>query len=321
MKRPHPCIVAWLCVLLATILGCGSPSPEPVAAPSTETKTVTLPDLDQPLGPLDGNRINVPPPKGWQVAPRSSSCLVRFKASPTLSYPSILVTAEDYQEMATVSGDNVGEFATQVAATMDDDPAKLAVDVTPTTVGRRSYVTYQRLAKVKQAVLERMFLDTVVAGRKYQFELRTLKGTLGKFEPYLLAVAGGTEYLADSAPAAPGPAEAAPAIQPAGPVATAESPAQTETSVEATAKTSDTAGKATSATTGQTAAAVKPAESAPKEAVEAAQPKPAAAQPKPPAAQPKPPAAQTPKKEPVKKEPPKEKPKKAAEFELEDELK
>jgi len=273
--------VAGLCVLLACVLGCGdSSSPSPVSQPSTGPQAVKLPDLDPPFGPLDTDRVSVPPPNGWIISPRSSEWVIRFQASPTLSYPTIIVTAEDYPAMLNVSADNVGDFSRQIAAALAADGTKLAKKVSPTKLGNRPYATYQRLGRAGQVVLERMFLDTVVAGRKYNLELRTPEGTIDKYKPYLLAVAGGTQFHEAAEPQTAEPqaavsseppvstepvvsSEPAAAAQPEPPAeATTEEPAATEPAPAMPAQTEPAPSKPTE----QPAAkpATKPAQQKPK---------------------------------------------------------
>jgi len=112
------------------------------------------------------------------------------------SYPTIIITGEDYGRISNVSKENVKEFAEQIAAVLEEeDVAKLAKQISPIEVGRRWGIIYGRRAKVKRMVIDRLFFETVAGNRKYTFELRALKGGVSKYKPYLLAVVGGTTFL------------------------------------------------------------------------------------------------------------------------------
>ena len=190
----------WLVVLLMVGLGppagCGkgprasSPRKRPAAASVQE-----LPALADYLPPLDGERIEFAPPSGWDVPPASSSYIVRTQKSPSKTYPTIIVTAEDFEGIADVSRENVKEFAGRVAAAAGKDESAL----TPMDFGESVWVAYRKRAKVRKPVtriLDVLYLETVVAGRKYRLELRCDEGTLEKSQPYAMAVAKGIKFRA-----------------------------------------------------------------------------------------------------------------------------
>jgi len=201
---------------LAWVCGCGGPAEAPVSTTPKTVQVQQLPELADLVGPLDSGRLEAAPPQGWLLPPRSSEYIVRFKASPQTSYPSILVTAEDYEPVFNCSKDNVDEFARMVADHFDEtgQSGKLAEEITPLQLGRRWGISYARRAKVKNLIVDRLFFETVVSGRKYNFELRTLKGSLPKFRPYLLAVVAGVKFLdigaAQTSPDAVEPPESPP---------------------------------------------------------------------------------------------------------------
>lgn len=184
----------WLVVGLGLPGGCGkgpggsAPPQRPAAVPLQE-----LPALSHYLPPLDGERIEFAPPDGWDVPPANSSYLVRAQKSARESYPSIVVTAEDFEGIADVSTENVKEFAGQVAAAVGKDESA----VTPMEFGQFVGVAYRKRAKVRKPVtriLEVLYLETVVAGRKYRLEVRCEQGTLEESQPYLFAVAKGIKF-------------------------------------------------------------------------------------------------------------------------------
>ena len=197
-------LVVWLVVPLGLPAGCGTgPDDPPPKKRSTVVSTQELPSLSDYLPPLDGGRIEFAPPNGWNVPPASSDYVVRVRKSGKESYPSIVVTAEDSEGMANVSAENVKEFAGRVAAAVEKDKSA----VTPMEIGRFVGVAYRKRAKVKRPVtriLEVLYLETVVAGRKYRIELRCEEGSLEKSQPYLFAVVKGIKFLDKGAREKPG---------------------------------------------------------------------------------------------------------------------
>lgn len=220
MDLSKPIRPVCLAVLPAVLLGCGPSQPPPAAhKPPTTVKVKELPELGEPMPALDEGRIVVARPAGWHVPPRKSGWIVRFTASRQASYPSIIVTGEDYEPVFNVSKQNVADFAEQIRADFRKTSkiAGLRAPVEPITFGSFVGITYQRRGKAKYEyktiVVERLFVETVVAGRKYCFELRTRTGTLSKYRPYLLAVAGGAEFP-KTEPAEPYPSGGEPRAEP-----------------------------------------------------------------------------------------------------------
>ncbi len=200
---------------VAFLSGCDGPAKAPVSKESKTLRVDELPELGEPMVPLDDGRIVIAPPAGWHIPPRESKWIVRFKSSLKLSYPTIMLTAEDYEDVFNVSRSNVDEFAEQVSALLqqDEKTARLADEITPVVVKRFVGITYRRRAKVKKKIIERVFVETVVAGRKYTLELRTSKGTHDRFRRYLYAVAGGIQFLQAEAPPQEPPPEEKPAAE------------------------------------------------------------------------------------------------------------
>lgn len=201
MKLLHVCGVVCLVVTAGLLAGCGRSQRDP-SPPRLRTVNVDgLPERGDPIGPLDQQRIEVAPPKGWYVPSQTSQWIIRFTPSEQMTYPSIIVRAEDYQGLANVSRANVDEFAEQVAEAFENDKSatKRSVAIAPIEIGRFVGVSYRRRGKapygLKEILVERLLLDTVVAGRKYTIELQTRDGELESYEPYLFAVAAGMHFL------------------------------------------------------------------------------------------------------------------------------
>lgn len=237
-------LVAALCV----VAGCGSSSPpadvsqgkwaqssenqstETTAAAAAPAKpvievvdTTKLKPLGEVLAPLDDGRLTLAPPADWVLGPRNKDRLALIQLEHDDAYPSILLTASEVQAAVTLSAENVDAFAAELQSQLDAEMAakkfELGEPVKAVQIGDLLGVTYMRTAKAKNTRLERCFLETVHAGRRYQLELRTRAGSLHRFRPYLYAVAGGMKFgvaePAASAPAETTPNEGTPATAPA----------------------------------------------------------------------------------------------------------
>ncbi len=204
--RPFYSVVGSV-ALLGSLLGCGADSSSPSSAASQSASaggpaplqvisTQGLPELGDYLPPLDDDRIEVAGPKGWDVPSRSSRYLVWFRRSAKASYPCVIITAKDHpgEDVFTVSEENAGKFADQTAAALDKDRSA----VRPVRIGRFVGASYWKRGKEPKSVskiIELLYLDTVVAGRKYSIHLRSREGDLEQDQPYLFAVADGIRFL------------------------------------------------------------------------------------------------------------------------------
>ncbi len=179
-----------------------------------------LPELGDYLPPLDEGRLEVAPPKDWVVSPRSESYIVRFQADSGSTYPTVLVVGTNSERFKAVTPENLEAFAKSVAAELESAGTKTTVKIG--RVGDMIGVTYTRRAKVKDnfgGIVERLFFDTVVAGRRYQFELRCPPEMVGLAEPYFYAIVSGAkvhavgELESEEVTEAPPKAEEKPAAQ------------------------------------------------------------------------------------------------------------
>jgi len=219
MRWPCRSIALGLLVVLAQGMGCGSPGTKPGASSGgsgiTEYDLAKLPALDEPFGPLDDGRLSVAPPKGWFTPSRSSKYLVRFQATQSSTYPTVIVTGEDEETIFEVTGENVAQFAAKVAAELRKEGAELTAPVKPVKVGNRYATVYERTARSGRNYLERMLLDTVVGGRRYTVALRALEGTLAQYRGYGLAVLAGIQFTGSAAEGDAG--KSPPATEPSAP--------------------------------------------------------------------------------------------------------
>ena len=205
-----------LAVPTILIAGCGKmsgPASKPAPAEKKGPVTIdlaTLPALDAPIPtPLDEGRVEFSPPQGWQLPPRSSEYVIRFTRSRKASYPAIYVTAENYEAVFNVSDESTAEtFAEQRADAITATGTTLTKKVTPLRVGSNWGIAYMKQGKIKNNTVDQMFFETVVAGRKYNYEMRMLTGDFDKYQPVFFAVVGRTRFL--KKPSSPKPAGGAP---------------------------------------------------------------------------------------------------------------
>lgn len=237
MKCSNACAIGMV-LLLSGLAGCGGASPSS-AAKSTGPLTIDpaeLPKLGDYLAPVDDGRIQVAPPAGWAIPPRSNRFVARFQPNLDAEYPIVLITAKDCEEIFNVSSENLGKLASLVRREESVQQTR------PIRIGKFQGVTYRKRGREKESInriVERLIIDTVVAGRRYSVELRSRPESLRDNQPYLFAVANGIKFLKlEGAP----PATAGAPLQPAGAVAEAEpkpaAPSEPATEAPAEAKPS-----------------------------------------------------------------------------------
>jgi hypothetical protein len=211
--------IVWLPVALLLVSGCGEPESDSKASSKkgfsavTVVSTKDLPELGEYLPPLDRGRIEVAGPASWSTAPRSNKFVARFTRSPGGNYPSIIITAEDSENVLNVNKDNVERFASQVAKMRDVNRAQ------PVVIGGFAGAAYAKRGKEPGSVsriIDLLRIDTVVGGRQYTVELRARDGELDDSRNELYAVAGGLKFPGAEAEAAKSvPKEAAESDTPA----------------------------------------------------------------------------------------------------------
>lgn len=185
---PGPFRVAIL-ILPAAVLsfmpGCSEPAEVPTpSSPIRQIDTSSLPALGEYAPPVDGGRVEIAGPAGWQLTPRASGYVVRFRASSDDPYPMILVKAED-SSVQQLTAENVVAFASSLSS---DGSAQ------PTAVGERMGVLQRKRGKDPNTVdqiLERLLFTTVLGGRSYAVELRTRQDRIEEHQEALFAVVAG----------------------------------------------------------------------------------------------------------------------------------
>ncbi len=164
----------------------GKPAP-----PKTEHISLdSLPPVGDPLPVVDDGRVQLRLPKGWSLLPRSKNYLIGGRLREDAKYPQVLLTAESAAGgPQRVTVDNVVEF-TQATQREIQQGVGVFEDAVPVQIGEFVGARYAKRGKSGDLLLERMFLVTVVDGRKYLVELRALEGTLTGFRKFGETVAG-----------------------------------------------------------------------------------------------------------------------------------
>ena len=195
--RRFPFILTLYATLLigCCLIGCGGSSDEIVddVAQKDGSKPASpkISEVESYLPPLDEGRVKIAPPKGWHTLPRNSKFLVRFTRKKGISYPAIIVTVKQFDEIGEVTDKNINEYAKLLDSPGDNLERRRIKDF----VG----VSYTKQGVLKEGVrttlVDRKFIETVVDHRRYQYELWTKEGELDRFTPDLLAVAARTQFL------------------------------------------------------------------------------------------------------------------------------
>lgn len=191
-------------VLTIGLVGCSGPEGGPASAPSgagakvLQVNAQRLPKLGATLSPVDEGRLEIAPPAGWHVPPRSRRWLVRFQADPGSPYPMIFVTVEDSDALFHVTRENLEEFTAGVRGELlaDSDTRRLAAGLQPVVIGSFHGTLYRRWGRSDGRVMERWMLETVANGRRYTLELRSREGLADEYLPHLYAVASGLKFVA-----------------------------------------------------------------------------------------------------------------------------
>jgi len=185
---------------LLVLGGCGSAGPGSPSSDSSSNQkysssadTEKLALLDEYLPPLDDGRIEVAPPKGWYVPPRSPKYLFRVQRTSKEALPVIALTGQDWPELSALDSKSTDQFIKALASEHQKDPKTYR----PVQIGNRTWVAYRRRAKEPgrvARVLDVLALETVVDGRRYTLRLVCEANELDQWEPYLQAVARGIRF-------------------------------------------------------------------------------------------------------------------------------
>jgi len=158
-----------------------------------------LPGTQRTIGPVDEEHLIVPLPDDWHVPPRNSRWLMRVQYERDNPYPSIIVTGGEASEtdaegspIKHLSEANLQAYAKQLEQKLTEEQLEKgggAPEVSGLKVGNFHGVMYVQPAVAGGKNLERLMIITIQRGRKYEVELRALRGTLRSFRPQAYAVA------------------------------------------------------------------------------------------------------------------------------------
>ncbi len=149
-------------------------------------KLSELPKLGDPLPPLDGGRVQLAPPTGWHVLPRSSDYVTGFYKTDRNKLPRIIIDGADEADgPATLTAAELPAFVKKIEAEVNKDLTDnevLLEPVRPLILGDTPCARYVRAAKIRvlssAVAAEQMFLVTVLNGRRYTLRLQVAKGEL-----------------------------------------------------------------------------------------------------------------------------------------------
>jgi len=203
-------------VLVAALALSGCDKGEDVSAapqsPVRQIDTAGLPALGEYSPPLDGGRIEIAGPEGWELAPRLKDYVALFRGGSADQYPLILVKGED-STSGPLTSETVVAFASALAADGSAQPAAIGDQM-----GALQWKRAKDPGSIDQ-VVERLIFTTVMGERSYAVELRTRQGRLEESQNKLFAVIAGIRELGEA------PAEAS---EEAAPEGTEEETAKTD---------------------------------------------------------------------------------------------
>jgi hypothetical protein len=149
-----------------------------------------LPGTGRMMGPVDDGHLSVPIPDDWFAPPRSSKWLMRVQFVPEQTYPTIIVTGgENAEGVEQLDKANLKAFAEKLRAELAEKRKAEAPEITGVKIGDFYAVKYHTPAVAGGTSLSRLMIVTIQKGRRYNVELRALRGTLSRFRPEALAVA------------------------------------------------------------------------------------------------------------------------------------
>lgn len=187
-------------------------------------------DLTSKIGeympPLDGGKLEIAAPKGWDWANPGGDVLVAFKPKDAElnSLPRVLLSVAESDSLGIddVTPDNVEAFVRQVS---DSLPApKPKEPVRAVSLGKHHFARYLTFGKRRNQVVAQQTVKTVVGGRAYTLRLEVYQHQFEEHQWALSAVAMSMKFAAEEAEAAL--PEAATSAEKAEPDQPAEKPAE-----------------------------------------------------------------------------------------------
>lgn len=203
---------AWLLAgVFVSLAGCsgGGPPGQPQGGAAGAKAGA---DLESKFGdympPLDGGRLEIAVPKGWDWANPGGRALVAFKPrdAEINELPRVLLSVADAGlfEIDDVTAENTAEFIKQLAGSIAEQKPKEAVRAV--TINGRPFARYQLLAKRRNQVVVQRILTTVAASRVYTLRLEAYQAELDKSESALDVIAASMKFAAGGESAGTAPA-------------------------------------------------------------------------------------------------------------------
>ena len=204
---------AWLLACLVVFMaGCSGSGPAgKTGAGSGGAKTGDDPasKIGDYMPPLDGGKLEIAAPKGWDWANPGGDVLVAFKPKDAEinALPRVLlsVTDSEFPGIDDVTAGNVADFVRLVASSVADQKPKEAPRAV--TLGGRPFARYLVLGKRRNQVVAQVFLTTVAGGRAYTLRLEVYQAQFDKYKSMPNVIAGSMKFAGDEKPAAAPPAE------------------------------------------------------------------------------------------------------------------
>ncbi len=199
-----------VCILtaLAFVAGCGGGNSNANAdkeVPTEQLKIRRFSAEELPIGDylprtLDGGRLKLAEPKGWITRLPDGIKLAQFGRDEKMPYSYIIVTSEvpPSDEFSTVTEETVQQFAKSL-----EDELKAAnrvpfERVRPMMLGDVACARYVTLGRMGSVKLERQFVVTQAAGRRYIVELRVRPDEILEDRDYAYAVVASMQFLKSS---------------------------------------------------------------------------------------------------------------------------
>ena len=169
------------------------------------------------MPPLDGGKLEIAAPKGWDWANPGGDVLVAFKPKDAElnALPRVLLSVADseFPGIDDVTPDNVDTFVRLVADSLADQKPKESAR--SLAVGKHHFARYMLLGKRRNQVVVQQFLTTVAGGRVYTLRLEVNQPQYDKYKTFLSVIAASMKFAGEAAapsaepekPAAEAPAE------------------------------------------------------------------------------------------------------------------
>jgi len=212
----------FLLLLLATTIvaeGCSpftgegsnaAPPPPPRAAYAIQE----LPEVEFNLPDLDGGRVRIPTPIGWNSGSKQNDRVVWFYHRDRTGLPRIIITASQPEDGAQeTNSSNLAQFVTTVQARVEQEK-DLIEPAKGIQLGDSAWVRYVMLGRTKERRgIDRQFLKAVRSNREYTIELQVLGGTIHQFKTVAYAIAAHLSTVDEKAVVEP----ATPPVEPTKP--------------------------------------------------------------------------------------------------------